>query len=53
MLHINPTRTHWRLLSLVTFVTVVLSPSMLLLASLAMKQLFGILKAKRSLIQAE
>lgn len=53
MLRINPTRTHWRLLSLLTAVTVALSPSMPLLASPAMEQLFGILKAKGSLTQAE
>lgn len=53
MLRINPTRTHWRLLSLFTAVTVALSPSMPLLASPAMEQLFGILKAKGSLTQAE
>jgi len=53
MLRINPTRTHWRLLSLFTAVTVALSPSMPLLATPAMEQLFGILKAKGSLTQAE
>ena len=53
MLRINPTRTPWRLLSLFTAVTVALSPSMPLLASPAMEQLFGILKAKGSLTQAE
>ena len=53
MLRINPTRTPWRLLSLFTAATVALSPSMPLLASPAMEQLFGILKTKGSLTQSE
>ena len=53
ILRINPTRTSWMLLSLFTVVTLALSPRMLLPASPAMKQLFGILKAKGSLTQAK
>ncbi len=53
MIRINPTRTPWRLLSLFTAFTVALSPSMPLLASPAMEQLFGILKAKGSLSAEE
>ncbi len=53
MLRINPTRTRWRLLSLFTAATVALTPASPVLASQAMEQLFGILKAKGSITQAE
>jgi Phosphate-selective porin O and P len=53
MISINPKRTPWRLLSLFTAFTVAISPSMPLLASPAMEQLFGILKAKGSLTAEE
>lgn len=53
MISINPKRTPWRLLGLFTAFTVAISPSMPLLASPAMEQLFGILKAKGSLTDEE
>jgi hypothetical protein len=53
MLRINPTRTRWRLLSLFTAATVALTPASPLIASQAMEQLFGILKTKGSITQAE
>lgn len=53
MLRISPTRTHWRLLSLFTAATVALTPASPLIASQAMEQLFGILKTKGSITQAE
>lgn len=53
MLRIDPTRTRWRLLSLFTAATVALTPASPVLASQAMEQLFGILKAKGSITQAE
>ena len=53
MISINPKRTPWRLLGLFTAFTVAISPSMPLLASPAMEQLFGILKAKGSLTAEE
>jgi|JI6StandDraft_1071083.scaffolds.fasta_scaffold00721_3 hypothetical protein len=53
MLHINPTRTRWRLLSLFTAATVALTPASPILASQAMEQLFSIMKAKGSITQAE
>jgi len=53
MLRINPTRIRWRLLSLFTAATVALTPASPVLASHAMEQLFGILKAKGSITQAE
>jgi hypothetical protein len=53
MLRINLTRTRWRLLSLFTAATVALTPASPLLASQAMEQLFGLMKAKGSITQAE
>lgn len=53
MLRINLTRTRWRLLSLFTAATVALTPASPLIASQAMEQLFGILKTKGSITQAE
>lgn len=53
MLRIQPLRLRWRLLSLFTAASVALVPSSPLLASQAMEQLFGILKAKGSITQAE
>jgi hypothetical protein len=53
MLRINLTRTRWRLLSLFTAATVALTPASPLLASQAMEQLFGLMKAKGSITQSE
>ncbi|MES2594380.1 MAG: porin [Verrucomicrobiota bacterium] len=53
MLRIDPTRTRWRLLSLFTAATVAFTPVSPVLASQAMEQLFGILKTKGSITQAE
>jgi uncharacterized coiled-coil protein SlyX len=53
MLRINPTRLRWRLCSLFTAATVALTPASPALASQAMEQLFGILKAKGSISPAE
>jgi uncharacterized coiled-coil protein SlyX len=53
MLRINPTRLRWRLCSLFTAATVAFTPASPALASQAMEQLFGILKAKGSISPAE
>jgi hypothetical protein len=53
MLRINPTRLRWRLCSLFTAASVALTPASPALASQAMEQLFGILKAKGSISPAE
>ncbi len=53
MPRIHPTHIRYRLVSLFTAVTVALTPASPLLASQAMEQLFGILKTKGSITQAE
>jgi hypothetical protein len=53
MPQIQPTRSYWRPLSLFTATAVALTPTSPLLASQAMEQLFGLMKAKGSITQAE